>query len=217
MKLAAFLPAVAMASVLAHAEGGEEPHGRRAAAPEKPEWEIAATGYWNAVRESDSYASGIFAADRGPLHLEARVNYEARHAQSAFAGWTFSGGKEDAISFEATPILGGVGGDVRGPIAGLEATVAAGKFDFYVEAEYVRENREKVSSYTYAWSELGYRPTENLRLGLVGQRTRAYGGEREFQRGGFVQYSIKKVTLGIYWFNPGSSDQVVIGSAGLAF
>src|SRR6185436_5844390 len=50
MKLSAYLAAVAMASGLAHAEGGEEPHGRRAAAPEKPQWEIAATGYWNAVR-----------------------------------------------------------------------------------------------------------------------------------------------------------------------
>ena len=217
MRLGAFLAAFAMASGLAHAEGGEEPHGRRAAAPEKPQWEIAATGYWNAVREGDSYGSGIFAADRGPLHLEARVNYEARHAQSAFAGWTFSGGKEDAISYEVTPIVGGVGGDVRGPIAGLEATVAAGKFDFYVEAEYVRENREQVSSYTYAWSELGFRAAPWLRIGVVGQHTRTYGSEREFQRGPFAQVTWSAVTIGGYWFNPGADDQVFVAALGVKF
>jgi len=183
---------------------------------ESRQWEFAATGYWNSVRDGHSYGSGIFIADRGPLHLEARINYEAFHAQSAFVGWTFSFG-DDALGLELTPIVGFVGGDVRGAIAGFEATVTAGRFDFYTEVEYVRDRSDKEASYTYAWSELGFRAADWARVGLVGQRTRAYGGEREFQRGGFVQLTKDKVTLGVYWFNPGSRDQVVIGAVGVAF
>ena len=187
-----------------------------APAPEaEPRWEIAATAYWNSPRASDDYASGIFTADRGSLHLEGRANYEAIHAQSAFVGWKFSTG--EAVRVEVTPILGFVGGSTRGGIAGFEASVTAGKFDGYLEAEYVHDRGDSASSYTYAWSELGYAPAEWVRLGLVAQRTRIYGGDREVQRGGFAQVVVGKVTAGVYWFNPGTSDQVVIAAVGLAF
>ena len=209
--------ALALGSSPAFADGDGEAAGRRASRPEKSDWELVATGYWNAPREGDSYATGIFVADRGALHLEGRVNYEAVDARSLFVGWTFSLGREEGLNLEITPIVGGVTGDVRGPIAGFEATLAKGAFDFYVEAEYVHDGGAKESSYTYAWSELGYRPMENLRLGLVGQRTRAYGEEREFQRGPFAQLRYRAVTAGLYWFNPGSAQQVVVGSIAIAF
>jgi hypothetical protein len=202
MKAVALLaaPALLLAAGCAHAED---------------KWEFNATGYWNDSRPGESYASGIFLADRGALHLEARANYEAIHAQSAFVGWTFSAG--DAVKLEATPIVGGVTGATRGPIAGLEATVSAGRFDYYVEAEYVRDRSDHETSYTYAWSELGFRPAEWLRLGAVAQRTRIYGGERELQRGPFVQLTQGKLTLSAYWFNPGSSEQVAIVALGVGF
>ena len=196
-----------LAAATAHAEE----------AVEAPSWEGAVTGYWNAIREGGSYASGIFIADRGALHLEGRANYEAVHAQSAFVGWNFAFGKEGGITFEVTPILGGVTGAIHGPIAGVEATVTAGRFDFYIEGEHVSDRSAKDASYNYAWSELGFRATENVRLGLVGQRTRSYGGDREFQRGGFVQYEWKKISLGVYWFNPGTNDQVIVSSVGVSF
>jgi hypothetical protein len=116
-----------------------------------------------------------------------------------------------------TPIVGGAWGTVRAFVPGVEASVAAGRFDFYVEGEYVRDHGDHESSYLYAWSELGFRPVEWLRAGLVGQRTRAYGGERDFQRGPFVQASWRRVTVGGFWFNPGSSDQVFVLSIGAAF
>ena len=216
MKRAA-LAILSLASTLAWAADDGEHAGRRVTRPERPDWEFAATGYWNEIREGDSYGSGIFVANGGPLHLEGRVNYEAGHARSLFVGWTFSVGKEEGLNLEITPIVGGATGDVRGPIAGVEATLAKGRFDFYVEAEYVRDNGLREDSYTYAWSELGFRPVEKLRLGLVGQRTRAYGGDREFQRGGFVQVTHGKLTASLFWFNPGSAEQVVVGSIGLAF
>ena len=215
MKRAFAAAVLLVAACPAFAEGDDAPRGRRASRPNAPDWELAATAYWNALRAGDDYASAILAADRGALHLEARANYEALHAQSAFVGWTFSSG--DAVRIEATPILGFVGGAAHGPIAGLEATVTAGRFDLYVEAEYVRGRGDASSSYTYTWSEAAYRPSEWLRLGGVAQHTRAYGGERETQRGAFVQLVRGRLTASLYWFNPGSSDEIVIASVGMTF
>jgi hypothetical protein len=200
---AAIAGALIAAATLAHAE-------------EESKWEFVATAYGNAPKASDDFASGIFTADRGALHLEARANYEGIHAQSGFVGWTFSG-EAGGFTLEATPIVGAAAGSVKGPIVGIEASAAAGKFDFYIEAEYVRGHGAREDSYTYAWSELAYSPVEKLRLGLVAQRTRLYGGDRDVQRGGFVQAKWGQATFGVYWFNPGSSDQVVIGSLGLSF
>jgi hypothetical protein len=206
------LAAVASAAALAGEDGGS---GRRASPAEKPSWEFAVTAYPTLVRGGDDYTSAIGVADRGSLHLEARYNYESVGARSAFVGWTFSGG--EAITWELTPLVGGAWGTTQAFVPALEASVAWGRLDFYVEAEYVRDSHERSDSYFYAWSELGFRPAEWLRVGGAGQRTRAYGGERDIQRGPFVQVSFGPVTLGGYWFNPGSSDQVFVGSIGATF
>jgi len=198
----------------AHA-GEDERTGRSASAAEVSAWDFALTAYPTAVRGGDSYTSAIGAANRGPLHLEARVNYESVGARSAFVGWTFSGG--EAITWEATPLLGGAWGTTQAFVPGLEASVAWGPFDVYVEAEYVRDSRERTDSYIYAWSELGFRAVEWLRVGVAGQRTRVYGGAREIQRGPFAQVTWGPITLGGYWFNPGSNDQVFVGSIGATF
>ena len=178
-------------------------------------WDFAITAYPTRVRGGENYTSAIAAADRGALHLEARYNYESIGARSAFIGWNFSGGEE--FAWELTPLLGGVWGTTKGFVPGLEASVAWKKLDFYVEAEYVRDSGEKTDSYFYAWSELGFKPVEWLRVGAAAQRTRVYGGERDLQRGPFAQVTWGPVTVGGYWFNPGSKDQVFIGSIGATF
>ncbi len=189
--------------------------GRRASRPAKPDWEFAITAYPTHVRGGDDTTSAIAVADRGALHLEARYGYEMKDSRSAFAGWTFSGG--ETVEWEITPLLGGAWGPLRAFVPGFEASLAWEKVDFYVEAEFVRDRDNSGDSYNYAWSELGYRPVEWLRVGAVGQRTRAYGGEREFQRGPFAQVTWGRATVGVFWFNPGADDQVVVGSLGLAF
>ncbi len=212
---AARIVAAIVAALACTTAGAQEAAGRRAAPPDKPSWEFALTAYPTDVRGGENYTSGIGAADRGPLHLEARYNYESIGARSAFVGWTFSGG--DAITWEVTPLLGGAWGSVHAFVPAVEASLSWRQFDFYVEAEAVRDNHEHSDSYLYAWSELGYRPAEWLRFGLVAQRTRAYGGERDIQRGPFAQLTWRRVTLGGFWFNPGSKDQVFVASLGVAF
>lgn len=205
---------VAPLACMAHA-GDEERLGRRASAASKPSWEFSATAYPTVVRNGDHYTSGILVANRGALHLEARVNYEAVGSRSAFVGWTFAGG--DTVTWELTPLIGGAWGSLNAWVPALEASVAWKKLDFYTEAEYVRDTHDKGASYLYAWSELGYRPVEWLRFGVAGQRTRIYGGDRDYQRGPFAQLTWDRFTVGGYWFNPGSSEQIFVGMLNAAF
>ena len=83
-------------------------------------------------------------ADRGPLHLEARVNYESVGARSAFVGWTFSGG--ETLTWELTPLLGGAWGTTKAFVPGLEARLGWRQFDFSVVGEYFRDSEEHTSS-----------------------------------------------------------------------
>ncbi len=209
--LAALLAPLAF---VAHA-GDEESLGRRASAVTKPSWEFSATAYPTVVRNGDNYTSGILVANRGALHLEARVNYESVGARSAFVGWTFSGG--ETVTWELTPMIGGAWGSINAYVPALEASVAWKKLDVYIEAEYVRDTHDKSAGYLYSWNELGYRPVEWLRFGVAGQRTRIYGGDRNYQRGPFAQLTWDRFTVGGYWFNPGSGEQIFVGMLNAAF
>jgi hypothetical protein len=212
MRVLAGLTAVAATTAFA----GEEEHSWSTnSLPTSPSWEFAISAYPTAVRDGEDYTSAIAVADRGPLHLEARYNYESIGARSAFVGWTFSG--EETVTWKFTPLLGGAWGTTQAFVPGLEASLAWHDLDFYVEAEYVRDSNERTSSYTYAWSELGYRPVEWLRVGIAGQRTRIYGGDREFQRGPFAQLTWDHITIGGYWFNLGSNEQVFVGLISVTF
>jgi hypothetical protein len=209
------LAAMAVSVAVPAVAGEDERSGRRASPAEKPSWEFALTAYPTIVRGGENYTSAIAVADRGPLHFEGRINYESVGARSAFVGWTFSGG--DEVTWELTPLVGGAWGATQAVVPGLEASVAWGRLDFYVEAEYVRDSHARSDSYLYAWSELGFRPVEWLRIGVAGQRTRLYGGDRDIQRGPFVQLTLDRVTVGGFWFNPGSSDQIFVGTVGVTF
>jgi hypothetical protein len=204
----------AVAAMEAHAGEGER-SVESGSAPAKPAWEFALTAYPTLVRGGENYTTGIAAADRGALHFEARYNYESVGARSVFAGWTFSGG--ETVTWELTPLVGGAWGTTRAFVPGLEASLAFGPFDFYVEAEYVLDRRERSDSHAYAWSELGFRPVAWLRAGIAGQRTNIYGGSREFQRGPFAQPTFGPVMVGGYWFNPGTTDQIFVGMIGATF
>jgi len=216
MKAASWCLAGFLAVVVTTAHAGEnDGDGQPESPAEKSSWEFALTLNPYVVRGGENYNSAVATADHGSLHLEARYNYESIGARSAFVGWNFSGG--DEITWELTPLLGGAWGTTRAFIPGLEASVAWKQFDIYVEAEYVRVSGERTDSYVYAWSELGFRPVEWLRVGIAGQRTRTYSNERDIQRGPFAQVTWGPVTIGGYWFNPGSSDQVFVGIIGATF
>lgn len=207
--LAARMLAAALLLVPWQAQAGD---GDTADAPKTT---VAITGYYYAMRDEPDFGVGVAAIDRGPLHLEARYNYEARNATSVFAGWKFSGG--DAVAWEITPIVGGLFGAARGVVPGVEASVAWREIDFYIEAEYVRDLDDASASYFYSWSELGWRPAPWLRVGLAGQRTMIVDTDRELQGGVFVQGTAGSATLSVYAFNPDAGSRYVIVSLGVRF
>ena len=173
------------------------------------------TGYYYAMRDEPDFGVGVAALNRGALHLEGRYNYEAHSAGSAFVGWNFSGG--DTVTFTITPIIGVLFGSTRGTIPGVEAGIAYGPFDAYIEAEYVYDRQNHSDSYFYAWSELGWKPAEWLRLGLAGQRTSVVQTERNLQLGAFAQLMLGKATLSAYAFNPDTGSRYAIIALGLQF
>ena len=203
--------AIAVALAIASAAANAADPGVAA----EPETTLAATGFYYAMRDQPDFGVGVVALNHGSLHLEARYNYEARDSASVFVGWKFAGG--DVVTFELTPIAGALFGSARGFVPGFEASIAYGSLDAYIEAEYVRDLEQSSASYFYAWSELGWTPTEWLRIGLVGQRTRIVNNGRDLQRGAFVQVKGGNATLGIYAFNPDSGARYVIISLGVQF
>lgn len=178
-------------------------------------WAFSGSVYTYIVPDSREYVQPTFTADRGWLHLEARYNYEARASASAFVGWTFAGG--DQVTWEVTPIIGSLFGRARGVVPGVEASVGYKSFDVYVEAEYVFDRNQSSDNYFYAWSELGWKPVEWLRVGIVGQRTRVVNNDRDLQRGVLLQVFAGKATVSAYAFNPDNADRYVTLALGVDF
>jgi hypothetical protein len=62
-----------------------------------------------------------------------------------------------------------------------------------------------------------YSPFEKFRTGISAQRTRIYETGLDFQRGIFAEYSLWKLTAGIHYFNPFTTDYFFIGSLNFEF
>ncbi|HYT98602.1 MAG TPA: hypothetical protein VEO36_14865, partial [Casimicrobiaceae bacterium] len=75
------------------------------------------TGYYYAMRDQPDYGVGVASLNRGALHLEARYNYEAHRSGSVFAGWNFGGGEN--VTFQITPLIGALFGEVHGVVPGV--------------------------------------------------------------------------------------------------
>ncbi len=179
-------------------------------------WSYSVSGQYYSFRDQKDFLIGVATAEHGPLHLEARVNYEAINSGSVFAGWKFGGGMD--LTWEVTPILGGVFGQKEGIAPGIEAAAAYGIADLYIESEYVRDLEVREDSFTYSWSELGFTVVDWLRFGLVAQRSMAYRSERVVDRGLFAQVIYRKVSLGGYIFNPDDGDnRFMVFSLGAEF
>lgn len=207
--------AVALAALVASAAFGQEAPRPPAAADSAASWEFGLAGALYLLPDEEDFLQPTFRADRGRLHLEARYNYEDRESASFFAGATFEFGHE--VTLALTPMIGGLVGKTDGVIPGLEADFSVWKLEAYLEAEYVLDLGDSSSSYLYIWSELSVWPTQWLRAGLVGQRTRVYQADRDVQRGVLVGLSFGRVDGTAYFFNPGADDHFTVVSLGISF
>lgn len=174
-------------------------------------WAFSLAAYAYVVPDAPDYLQPTLTADRGRLHLEARYNYEDLDTASAWVGYTFSGG--DTLTFEVTPMLGGVFGNTAGIAPGFELTLGYRRLELYSEGEYVFDTSDSSGSFFYSWSELTFAPVDWLRFGLVGQRTRVYQTDRDIQHGLLVGISLEHVDLTFHAFNPGGEDQTLVFAA----
>jgi len=180
-----------------------------------PAWSFSASAYTYILPDSGNYVQPTFTADRGWLHLEARYNYEALDTGSAWVGSNFSGG--EVLSWEFTPMLGGVFGEVTGVAPGYKGSLSWWKLELYSEGEYVFDTGNSSDSFFYNWSELTLAPVDWFRFGLVTQRTRAYESDRDIQRGVLVGFNYKNVDLSAYLFDPDDDKPTFIVAVGLSF
>jgi hypothetical protein len=184
------------------------------ATPPNPwEFNLSVSGY--DVPNGQSYVSPTFTADRDTLHLEARYNYEAQRTASLWAGYNLSVGKK--LVLEATPMIGGVFGNVNGIAPGLEVTATYKKLQLFSANEYIFDTTTKAGNFFYTWTQLTYSPVPWFSAGYVVQRTRAYQAALNIQRGLLVQVTHKRVTFSTQIFNMGETDPVLVLSLGYSF
>ena len=167
------------------------------------------------VAHGPSYASPTFTADHNWTHLEARYNYEALHTASLWLGYDFNVGK--TLTLEATPMIGGVFGDIDGIAPGLEFTLAYKKLQLYSSNEYIFDTNTKSGDFFYTWTQLTYSPRPWLQAGYAIQHTRAYHTSLEVQRGILVGFTRKKFNFSTTIFNIVLADPTVVLSLTYSF
>jgi hypothetical protein len=200
--------------LLAQTDASKTP-ASEAVVPQATTWDfnLSVSGY--DVPHGESYVSPTFAADHDTIHLEARYNYEGLRTGSIWLGCNFSSGKK--LTVEATPMIGGVFGNVTGIAPGVEFTATYKKVQLFSANEYVFDTKTKAGNFFYTWTQLTYSPIEWFTAGYVTQRTRAYHTSVDIQRGLLVQFNYKKATFSTQIFNLGETDPVVVFAIGYSF
>lgn len=196
-------------------EAATVPAQPTASATEDENWTILFSAYTYVVPDGRDYLQPTVLADRGRLHLEARYNYESADTGSLWVGYNFHFG--DELSFDFTPMLGGVMGDVTGVAPGYRFALSYWKLELSSEGEYVFDTRNDSSDFFYNWSELSLYPTDWFRAGLVLQRTKLYPTEFDVQRGFLIGFMHKRFDFTAYVFDPGASQTTVVMALGLGF
>lgn len=207
-----FVAALLSSRLLAQTSASAPP--ANAQAPANPwAFNVNVGGYL--VPGGQSYFSPTFTGDRDTLHVEARYNYEAQKTGSLWVGYDLSIGKK--LALDATPMIGGVFGNVNGIAPGLELTVTYKKLQLYSANEYIFDTDTKAGNFFYTWTQLTYSPKPWFAFGYVMQRTRAYHTPLDIQRGLMVQFTRKKMTFATQIFNIGQADPTVALSLGYSF
>ena len=183
-------------------------------APANP-WEFDASISGYIVPHGQSYVSPTLTADHDTLHLEARYNYEAQKTGSLWIGYNFSAGKK--LVLDATPMIGGVFGNVNAVAPGLEVTATYKKLQLFSANEYLFDTDTKAGNFFYTWTQLTYSPLKWFSFGYVVQRTRAYQTPLDIQRGLLIEFTHKKATFTTQIFNIGEADPTVALSLGYSF
>ncbi len=176
---------------------------------------FSVSGFYYYVPQDNNLLAFTGNAQFHSLYFEGRYNYEDLHTGSVFGGWRFE--TEGRIGFAATPMIGVVFGKTNAAAPALELEAALGRLNFYSETEYVIEFSGRQKNFLYTWSELGFQLLSSLEVGISVQRSLLYKTGFELQRGFMAKYFLKKFRIAGYYFNPFSSNNVVVVSLSREF
>jgi len=189
----------------------------------KIEWEFALSTFTYLAQHERDYANPNFSADYGRLHLEARYNYEALKTGSVWIGCNFPRftiGKD--LEINATPMLGGVFGDITGVAPGYSIEASYKIIKASTQGEYSFDAGNNSGDFFYSWSEFSASlpKADCVRAGLVVERTQA-SGNSEVRRGPLVGFKHKckdkDVDLTVYWLAPGSREATFVFAVTVEF
>ena len=210
MNVQCALLATALASVVSVSLGEVETDVPLKVADEaaQTEWECSLSTSTYFVQNGRDYVNPNLVLDRDWLHLEARYNYEAIKTGSFWLGYNFSVGKK--LALEATPMIGGVFGDITGIAPGYTISISYEPFELFTQGEYFFDAAIHAGNFFYNWSELSCAPASWFRVGVVVDRTKALGSKFDIRRGLLVGFKYKNVDLTTYWLSPGSRDATFV-------
>jgi len=178
-------------------------------------WELSGGLYYSDPPGSEDRVTPILYADRGPLHLEARYNYEDLQTLSVFGGWTFASEEEEgAPSAAVTPMLGAAFGETTGLIPALEFDVGWRALAWYAEMEQLFDLEDSDDSFFYSWSTLTWGFTDRFAAGLVVERSKLVDTDLSVQRGLALELRGARVGLSLYAYNLGSDDSYAVLALG---
>jgi len=189
----------------------------------KIEWEFSLSTFTYLAQHERDYVNPNFSADYGRLHLEARYNYEALKTGSVWIGYNFRRftiAKD--LEINATPMLGGVFGDITGVAPGYSIEASYKIIKASTQGEYFFDAGNNSGDFFYSWSEFSASlpKADCVRAGLVVERTQA-SGNSEVRRGPLVgfnhKYKDKDVDLTIYWLAPGSREATFVFAVTVEF
>jgi hypothetical protein len=184
-------------------QGGDS--GTAPGADARGGWSVGISVQLNLMTAQSDFVQPTASADRGPLHLEARYNYEALRTGSLWAGWKFSWSGSD-LKFDLTPSVAGVFGDAKGFAAGFEWNLNWSPFELSSQDEFLFDLANWSASDFNYWAEVKVSPLEWLRAGLALQHIRAIATGRELQWGPMVGITAGAFNAAVYWMNPERPD-----------
>jgi hypothetical protein len=182
---------------------------------DRNKWSFSAQTDAYVIPGDPDYLQPTAAADYGRLHLEVRYNYETVGSGSLWLGYNVNTGKKLTVAF--TPMLSLVIGETNGVAPGYELLLNWRRLELYSEGEWVFSVKDFSDSFYFAWSEITLSPVDWLSFGIVGQRTQAFDGVRDIQRGVLLRVVRKQLELTAHAFNPETSNPLYVFTVGVEF
>ena len=139
---------------------------------------------------------------------EARYNYDEVNTFSLYAGHTFSGNGN--LSWQATPLIGGLMGEMTGGSLGMHFGMDFRKMFFSSQSQYSFSLENGTDRYFFSWSELGYEATKWLYAGVAVQQTNLYRVKGRLEPGCMVGFSIRNWTIPLYAFNASGEERYFV-------